>query len=209
MDLTRELVDFALLGADWVLWLLVALSIVSIGVAVERVLFLRQRRIDLAALDQAVVKAVRERGALGGDHAGDALAVRVAQAGIRAGADGADAAAEAMNAEKSKVRQGYEANLVVLGTLGNNAPFVGLFGTVLGVVAALHDLEANPQGGAEAVMGSLSAALVATAVGLIVALPAVVAFNLLNRAVRRAAADADAIAHTVLAELHAAAGREG
>jgi biopolymer transport protein ExbB/TolQ len=207
MNLTEEIVNFALLGAEWVLWMLLALSVLSIGVMIERVLFLRARAIDLAALEQAVIAAIRggDRDALDGRFgATDALAARVAVAGVKAGGDGPDAAAEAMSSEKARVRKRYEDNLVVLGTLGNNAPFIGLFGTVLGVVAALHDLKDNPQGGADAVMGSLSEALVATAVGIIVAIPAVVGFNLLNRRVRAAAADADGVAHVVLAELHGA-----
>jgi biopolymer transport protein ExbB len=207
MNLTEEIVNFALLGAEWVLWMLLALSVLSIGVMIERVLFLRRRAVDLAAIEQAVVAAIRgsERDALDQRFAAsEALAARVAIAGVKGGRDGVDAAAEAMNSEKTRVRKRYEENLVVLATLGNNAPFIGLFGTVLGVVAALHDLKMNPTGGPDAVMGSLSEALVATAVGIIVAIPAVVGFNLLSRRVRTAAADADGVAHVVLAELHAA-----
>jgi biopolymer transport protein ExbB/TolQ len=208
MNLTDEIVGFALLGAEWVLWLLLALSVLSIGVMIERVLFLHKRKVDLHAIEQAVIAAIRSRepGALDQRFGGsDALASRVAIAGVKAGDDGVDAAAEAMSSEKARVKKRYEENLVVLATLGNNAPFIGLFGTVLGVVAALHDLKDNPQGGADAVMGSLSEALVATAVGIIVAIPAVVSFNLINRRLRAAAADADGVAHIVLAELH---GRE-
>jgi biopolymer transport protein ExbB/TolQ len=211
MNLTQVIVDFALLGAEWVLWLLVALSVLSVGVMIERGLFLRQRRVDHDELEKALVAAMRKQDPNALDKRykhNDALQVRVALAGLEAGRDGVDAAAEAMNAEKARVRQTYEAHLVVLGTLGNNAPFIGLFGTVLGIVAALHDLALNPQGGAEAVMASLSEALVVTAVGLLVALPAVIAFNLFNRRVRAVAADADTIAHVVLAELHGAARRD-
>lgn len=210
MNLTQALVDFALLGAEWVLWLLVVLSVLSVGVMIERGLFLRQRAVEVPALEKAVVSAIRGKDAAALTKtygARQAMPVRVAIAGVEAGPEGADAAAEAMNAEKARVRQSYEAHLVVLGTLGNNAPFIGLFGTVLGIVAALHDLAGNPQGGAEVVMGRLSEALIATAVGILVALPAVVAFNYFNRRVRGAAADADAVAHVVLAELHGAANK--
>jgi biopolymer transport protein ExbB len=208
MNLTNELVDVALWGAEWVLWLLVLLSVLSIGVMIERGLFLRQRAVDLGRLEADVIAAIRDGDVAGLERdfgASAALPARVALAGARAAADGPDVAAEAMNAEKARVRQAYEAHLVVLGTLGNNAPFIGLFGTVLGIVAALHDLAINPQGGAEAVMARLSEALVSTAVGLLVALPAVIAFNLFNRRVRGAAAEADALAHRVLGEAHARA----
>ena len=75
------------------------------------------------------------------------------------------------------------------GTLGNNAPFVGLFGTVLGIIKAFHDLGATGAKGAaiqQTVMAGISEALVATAVGLAVAIPAVVAFNVFNRWLKNA-----------------------
>ena len=67
----------------------------------------------------------------------------------------------------------YEKRLAFLGTLGNNAPFVGLFGTVLGIIRAFHDLAGSALQGTQAVMAGIAEALVATGVGLLVALPAV------------------------------------
>jgi biopolymer transport protein ExbB len=92
-------------------------------------------------------------------------------------------------------------NLAFLGTLGNNAPFIGLFGTVLGIIKAFHDLAGNQAGGVAVVMAGISEALVATAVGLLVAIPAVVGFNTFNRRVRKAIANVDSLAHVVLAQL--------
>ena len=81
---------------------------------------------------------------------------------------------------------------------GNNAPFIGLFGTVLGIIKAFSDLSRNQTGGAEVVMAGISEALVATAVGLLVAIPAVVAFNTLQGKIRRAMGRVDAMAHLIL-----------
>ena len=98
----------------------------------------------------------------------------------------------------------YERRLAFLGTLGNNAPFIGLFGTVLGVIRAFFDLARNPVAtGSGTVMAGISEALVATAVGLFVALPAVVAYNLFQRALRRATQRATALGHAVVAHLEA------
>ena len=72
--------------------------------------------------------------------------------------------------EKQKLDRG----LIVLGTLGNNAPFIGLFGTVIGIIKAFNDLANSPEGGPSVVMNGISEALVATAVGLLVAIPAVI-----------------------------------
>jgi biopolymer transport protein ExbB len=88
-----------------------------------------------------------------------------------------------------------------LGTLGNNAPFIGLFGTVLGIIKAFHDLAGGQAGGPSVVMAGISEALVATAVGLIVAIPAVVAFNIFSRRVRVRMSQAEWMAHLAVAEL--------
>src|SRR4029079_12034926 len=94
-------------------------------------------------------------------------------------------------------------NLGVLGTLGNNAPFIGLFGTVLGIIKAFADLSRNSAGGAVAVMAGISEALVATAVGLMVAIPAVIAFNYFQAKVRKTISGVDSTAHLVPAEIPA------
>jgi biopolymer transport protein ExbB len=91
-----------------------------------------------------------------------------------------------------------EKHLGILGTLGNNAPFIGLFGTVLGIIKAFADLAKNQGGGAAVVMAGIAEALVATAVGLLVALPAVVAFNIFQGRIRRTMGRVDAIAHLIL-----------
>lgn len=80
-------------------------------------------------------------------------------------------------------RTQIEKGLTVLATLGSNAPFIGLFGTVLGIIQAFGALGAQ-QSNASSVMVGISEALVATAVGLFVAIPAVIAFNFFSRRLR-------------------------
>jgi biopolymer transport protein ExbB len=92
-----------------------------------------------------------------------------------------------------------ERGLAFLGTLGNNAPFVGLFGTVLGIIRSFRDLANNTTQGASAVMAGIAEALVATAVGLLVALPAVALFNYFQRYIRAQVSGAQALTHLVLA----------
>src|SRR5262249_27515810 len=77
-------------------------------------------------------------------------------------------------------------------------PFIGLFGTVLGIIKAFADLSRNQAGGAGAVMSGISEALVATAVGLMVAIPAVLGFNFFPGRVRRTLGRVDAMAHLIL-----------
>ncbi|HEY0714135.1 MAG TPA: MotA/TolQ/ExbB proton channel family protein, partial [Polyangia bacterium] len=123
---------------------------------------------------------------------------RVGLIGLNEIARGREAAAEAMASAKSRERLAMERRLGILGTLGNNAPFIGLFGTVLGIIKAFADLSRNAGGGANVVMSGISEALVATAVGLMVAIPAVIAFNVLQGRVRRAMGRIDSMAHLIL-----------
>ncbi len=200
-----QIVAFALLGADWVLYLLAALSVLSVAVIVERSVFFYQRRIDHEKLQKEAVRAVRENtvNALTKTYKkSETMAARVALAGVRNREAGVAAASEAMNSAKISTQEEYEKLTVILGTLGNNAPFIGLFGTVLGIIKAFNDLQANPTGGINAVMGSTSEALVATAVGILVAIPAVVAFNLFNRLMRSHLSKSDALAHAILSAMH-------
>jgi biopolymer transport protein ExbB len=98
-----------------------------------------------------------------------------------------------------------------LGTLGNNAPFIGLLGTVIGIVAAFDELSKVKMAAAgqstqlapEAVMGRISEALVATAIGILIAIPAVAAFNAFQRVVRATVANTEALGHMLLGHLKA------
>ena len=109
-----------------------------------------------------------------------------------------------MLSAKARMRPLLDARLSILATIGSNAPFVGLLGTVLGIIKAAHDLTAaGGEGNPNAVMAGVFEALVATAVGLFVAIPAVVAFNLFQRRVRKTLAQVDSLAHLVLANVRA------
>lgn len=210
MSLTEQFKNFTLLGAEWVLWLLVALSVLSIGVMIERWRFFRSRSVNLDALQDDVQKALDEGESkyVKKYEQSPSMAAQVALRGLKARQKGIEAVSEAMNSEKTRAKQDHERNLIILGTLGNNAPFIGLFGTVLGIIMAFNDLSQDSQAGAEVVMDGISEALVATAVGLLVAIPAVIAFNYFNRRVREAVTSTDAVAHSLLSELHARAGEE-
>ncbi len=84
---------------------------------------------------------------------------------------------ELFNSFKTVERPVLEKNLSALGTIASNAPYVGLLGTVMGIMKAFNDLAVAPGQGNEVVMAGIGHALVSTAIGLAVAIPAVVAFN--------------------------------
>jgi biopolymer transport protein ExbB/TolQ len=202
--LANKLLVLTQLGADWVLWLLLVLSVVSIGIMIERAAFFAARRaVDTDGVSRMLLAGDLEgaRGAVGSRLGVEADVVRAV---LEHAAKGPDAVEEVISATLERARLQYETRLAFLGTLGNNAPFIGLFGTVLGVIRAFFDLARNPgAGGAGSVMAGISEALVATAVGLLVALPAVVAYNLFQRWLRRAAQRATSLGHAAVAHLRA------
>lgn len=207
MNLTESFLKITLLGAEWVMWLLIGLSVISITIMIERALFFLIRRVDIDTLSEDIKRLLRAgEGEKLKDLLRDSRAVecRVLAAGVAVASRGATAAGEAMQSAKARERLRMEANLAVLGTLGNNAPFVGLLGTVLGIIKAAHDLTsqgAAEQSNASAVMAGVFEALVATAIGLMVAIPAVMAFNYFQRRVRNVSGRADVLAHLLLSEL--------
>ena len=204
--LTHELFNvFTYVGAEWVLWLLVALSIVSIAVVVERLIFFRRNSAPEAAELLPILAAGRfdeARAQLADKEGLEAMVVRAA---IDAAPNGPESVEEVIAGTIVRYRPPYERFLSFLGTLGNNAPFIGLFGTVIGIIKAFADLAigaAEGKGaGSSVVMAGISEALVATAVGIFVAIPAVVAFNGYNRWLKTIVARTNALGHAVIAHL--------
>ncbi|MBI5528907.1 MAG: MotA/TolQ/ExbB proton channel family protein [Deltaproteobacteria bacterium] len=186
--LTNKLLSITLMGAEWVLYLLLALSVFSVAVMVERLIAIRRARSSPEETFDKVRELVEKgefetaRGKVNGANGTDA---QVLAAGLAVAGKGAAAVEEAVGAETARLRLMQDKYLAYLGTLGNNAPFIGLLGTVLGIIKAFNDLSLNATGGASAVMAGISEALVATAVGLFVAIPAVVAYNYFLREVKK------------------------
>jgi biopolymer transport protein ExbB len=202
--LTRQLLAVTNLGAEWVLWVLVALSFISVAVMIERSLFFLSRRFsapDALAARLLAGDFAAARTAVDGQRGMEAEVVRAA---LEHAPKGPDSVVEVVSAQLERSRLEYEERLAFLATLGNNAPFIGLFGTVLGIIQAFAHLAANPgAAGAGTVMSGISEALIATAVGLFVALPAVMAFNIFQRRLRRVTQRSTALGHAVVAILRA------
>ena len=136
MDITDFILKLALIGGDPVLYILILMSIISIGVIIERII---------------VIKNVEK---------------------------------ELLNYNPLDLKLTLEKRLGILATFGNNAPFIGLFGTVLGVIKAFYDLGVSSDFGIKVVMQGISEALVATAMGLFVAIPSVIAYNYFVRKIK-------------------------
>jgi biopolymer transport protein ExbB/biopolymer transport protein TolQ len=184
--IVERLLKVALLGSSWVLYLLLALSVLSFSTMFERYWYFKRHAVDFEALRRQLRKYLQDEDLAGAEKllvASRAIEARVALEGLRWAAGGPGAMTDAVDSELSRVKSELERGSNLLGTLGNNAPFVGLLGTVLGVIISFHalgDAGQNTQamGG---VMAGIAEALVATGVGLFVALPAVVAYNVIQK----------------------------
>jgi biopolymer transport protein ExbB/TolQ len=162
------LLRWALLGAEWVLWLLVLLFFVSCYIISYKVLqfYLLSRKISRREgeiLPEKVKKGI----------------VSFEGSSFPSGGE-SSLTEEYLLAIKRRVLRYLSSGLPFLGTLGANAPFIGLFGTVIGVIQAFHQLGLSEQvQGTRMVMVGIAEALVATGMGLLVAIPAVFAYNYL------------------------------
>jgi len=208
--ITDKLLSFTLLGAGWVLWLLLALSVLSVAVMVERALYFGSRRMSQTfprLLQLCMSGDLKSAATLA---TSDSMESEVVRAAAGAAEGGTPAVEKAVQSTIDRRRLEYERWLFVLGTLGNNAPFIGLFGTVLGIIRAFADLAVANKGGggstASFVMAGVSEALVATAVGLFVAIPAVLAFNIFQRLLKRVIGRSNALGNAIAAGLHAKSG---
>jgi biopolymer transport protein ExbB/TolQ len=204
-NIVETLLNMTLLGTEWILWLLLILSVVSVAIGFERLwFFYRQTHLKVTTIEE-FYQTLRQRDFHKAEELcrkfPNSLEAKVALEGVQHRQGGAGAMQEAMNGYLMRQRKNLDRGLVVLATLGNNAPFIGLFGTVLGIIKAFHDLGLNPAGGASVVMAGISEALVATAVGLLVAIPAVIAFNYFQRRIKVLTTDAQAMVNTLVAGL--------
>lgn len=201
-------------GAGWVMWLLVLLSVISVAIMLERGWFYWSLRDDIAALAERLRTALR-----GGDfeearkhlEASPSAEAAVVIAGLLEADRGAKSAAEAMQGAMALQRMKLERRLAYLGTVGNNAPFIGLFGTVIGVIQAFEALGREDAAAAataaasgmapQEVMTAIAEALVATAIGLAVAIPAVAMYNVFQRQAKAILANTEALSRVLIAHL--------
>jgi biopolymer transport protein ExbB len=169
------------------MWIIVACSVIALAVTVERAIALWGFGAGVRRLADAVTRALY-RGDLEDartqcDRSGSPAA-DVFQAALVPARGGktptAERIAAAVERERQQVGLKLRRNLWILGTVGAIAPFVGLFGTVLGIMHAFGQIEQTGQGGFRVVAAGISEALVTTAGGIAVAIEAVVLYNFLN-----------------------------
>ena len=207
--LVQTLLDLPIFESAWVLYLLLLLSLASIAVMIERGVFYRSRAVDVDAIKGELSKQL-DRGDFEAAAAmlkrHDALETNAVLAGLRAWDKGADSVEDLISGALGREKMRYEKRLGFLATLASNAPYVGLFGTVLGIIKSFRDLAVNITEASQAVMAGIAEALVATAVGLLVAIPAVIAYNAYKGRVKRSVVDSEMLARVLLSNLKAEGG---
>jgi biopolymer transport protein ExbB/TolQ len=209
--LVQRILALPVFRSEWVLWLLIGLSLLSVAVMVERWIFYRRRKVDFDSLRDEFAKQMAK-----GDFEAaakllaktDSLETNVVLAGLRGYGKGPESVEELLAGALAREKSFYERRLPILATLASNSPYIGLFGTVLGIVRAFKDLSKDIASASSGVMAGIAEALVATAVGLLVAIPAVVAYNVFKGMVKDAATNTDALSRILLAELKSAGGEK-
>ncbi len=189
MTITELLGNVGIFGLA-VMICLAALSIYSVGLILDK-----HRRFHLASRQSPTFKSVFGKSLRAGELQNVIDAARknqrsymaqVVSAGIleyesrETGSDPGDSlevVTSALDNAKEEALIEMKRGLGLLATIGSTAPFIGLFGTVVGIINAFLGIAANGSGGMAAVSGGIAEALVATALGIFVAIPAVVAFN--------------------------------
>ncbi len=205
-SMIQTILGLPLFRSEWVLYLLVILSLLSIAVMLERWLFFMRRKVDSGSVRDGLAKALDK-----GDFAAaatllkahDALETNVVLAGLQAASLGPDSVEDLLVGALGQEKSRYEKRLNFLATLASNAPYIGLFGTVLGIIRSFRDLAANMADASSAVMAGLAESLIATAMGLLVAIPAVIAFNVFRGRVKDAVTNCQTLGGILLSRLKA------
>lgn len=186
--LTEKIFAVAHVVDQVLLWILVLLSFLSLGMILERFFNLRRVHKESSRVREQIKNSLQNHQTeFFEDLARDPLSFegRMANYALKhmkeSGTKGLE---EFFNTNILTIKPELERFLGFLATVGSNAPYLGLLGTVLGIMKAFNDLAQSPEAGQQTVMAGISLALVATAAGLFVAIPAVIGYNYFGKQVK-------------------------
>ena len=166
-------------AAGWPIWFLILASIISVGLIIERLVFLRSYRIAPPALLDEVINELKQRGVSDGMLAkltSGSLLGRVFAAGLRNIKSEPEVMKESIEEAGRAVTQDLDRFLTTLGTIASISPLLGLFGTVVGMIEIFGSQ--NATGSSPAILAhGISVALYNTAFGLIVAIPSMIFYR--------------------------------
>ena len=174
-------------AGGFTMYILIFCSVLSLAVIIERIFYYQRRsRISRTDLMERIRKECGRNQihtALDICRAVDTPSSRVALAGLNFNGHDEKVISNAMEREITVETIKLERFTSIVGTIGGTAVYIGLFGTVLGIMRAFGDIAKAGSGGMEVVTTGISEALVCTATGLMVAIPAVVSYNYFMRTI--------------------------
>ncbi|MCC5815994.1 MAG: MotA/TolQ/ExbB proton channel family protein [Leptospira sp.] len=174
------------LGEKLIFVLMGVASIIALAVFVERLIYYRRSISNQAnQFFEDIILLIRKKDISGAkklaEEAEDTAYKRFSQFTLERLEENPEGLHELMDGKVIREKTLLETRLPILSTLGNNAPFIGLLGTVLGVIKAFYSLGTLGSSGSEVVMRAISTALLATAAGLGIAIPVVMVNNFFTR----------------------------
>lgn len=183
--LTERLIIISSIAHEGILWCLMLLSVISVAVMLDRFFFLRNARLESALILSEMMSAVESGRNSHMKLIYDKYSLLPMGYILQTAWDhiinkGSSGLEELISSQIMTHKLKLEKRLGFLATLGSNAPFIGLLGTIFGVMESFEAL-GSPNGSVDVVMVGISKALVATAVGLVVAIPAITAYNYLQK----------------------------
>ena len=168
-------------AGGFTMYILILCSVLSIGVIIERLWYFKRRSSinRLKLIEQIRKESGRNQipNAINFCQSTDTPSAKVALAGLNLSGHDEKLISNAMEREITIETVKLERFTSIVGTIGGTAVYVGLFGTVLGIIRAFHDVSKTASGGIDVVTAGISEALICTAAGLLVAIPAVVSYN--------------------------------
>ncbi len=198
--ITTQISLYAFYGARGILVILVLLSVFSIAFFIERLLFYGKNMLED---EKSVFTGIEAAGSMKEARnilvRADSAETRLLLEGINR-SDSKDSFQKKVRAYFTLEKGRWERFTTFLGSVGSNAPFIGLLGTVLGILKSFADLGLSARGGPQVVMAGISEALIVTAVGLAVAIPAVIFFNICKNKVKKGAARVEALTELVMSK---------
>ncbi len=197
----KTILDIIQIGG-FTMYILLFCSFLSIAILLERIIYYRKRsKTNRAEFMARIARALNGGGIeKARELCRETLAPfsNVVASGLELSGHSEKEITSAMEREITMEVTKLERYTGIVGTIGNTAVYIGLFGTVLGIIRAFHDIASAGAGGMSIVIGGVAEALVCTATGLFVAIPAVIAFNYFARKVELFANDMELCASELI-----------
>jgi biopolymer transport protein ExbB len=189
------------LRSSWVIALMFVLSIVVVAITIERFIYFQKNKLDSVKFMAKIKGFIVDKKFEEAEEYTSKIKSNVSKV-ILEGLENRylprEEVSKLMEVTEAEQKVNMQRYLGVLGTLGSTSPFIGLLGTVLGIIKAFKDLASAAGAGPEVVMVGIAEALIATAAGLGVAIPAVVVFNIYTNKVKNIAVEMDAMSKKFL-----------